>query len=119
MGRNCVDFPPHSVTLGRKGAKRRTLPTTTLPPKPFGGLSTMLDLFTGRKASDCTGLSRRDFLRVGGLATLGLSLPTFFQLRQQAAAAAPGQGPRRNAVNCILLWMQGGPSHIDTLDPKP
>ncbi|MCI0464089.1 MAG: DUF1501 domain-containing protein [Gemmataceae bacterium] len=81
----------------------------------------MLDLFSGRKTSDCTGLSRRQFLRVGGLATLGLSLPTFFRLRQQASAspATPNQGPRRTAVNCILLWMQGGPSHLDTLDPKP
>jgi hypothetical protein len=77
----------------------------------------MLNLLTGRKASDCTGVSRREFLRVGGLSALGLSLPTFFRLQQQAAASTPA--PRRNATNCILLWMQGGPSHIDTLDPKP
>jgi hypothetical protein len=75
----------------------------------------MLDLYTGR-SSDCTGLSRRSFLRVGGLSTLGLSLPAFFRL-QQAAAAEPKVG--RKAVNCILLWMQGGPSHHDTFDPKP
>jgi len=48
---------------------------------------------------------------------LGLSLPTFFRLQQQAAAA--GATPRRTDVRCILMWMQGGPSHIDTLDPKP
>src|SRR5438128_9193350 len=75
----------------------------------------MFDLHTGA-SSDCTGLSRRSFLRVGGLSALGLSLPGF--LRLQAQAAASGAAPRRN-VNCILLWMQGGPSHIDTLDPKP
>jgi uncharacterized protein (DUF1501 family) len=78
----------------------------------------MLELFTGRKSSDCTGLSRREFLRVGGLSALGLSLPAFLRLRQQAAAAST-PAPRRSAVNCILLWMQGGPSHIDTFDPKP
>jgi uncharacterized protein (DUF1501 family) len=78
----------------------------------------MLELFTGRKSSDCTGLSRREFLRVGGLSALGLSLPAFLRLRQQAAAAST-PAPRRGAVNCILLWMQGGPSHIDTFDPKP
>src|SRR5919204_239832 len=51
----------------------------------------MLELFTGRKSSDCTGLSRREFLRVGGLSALGLSLPAFLRLRQQAAAAStPG-----------------------------
>ncbi len=74
----------------------------------------MFDLFTG-KSSDCTGLSRRAFLRVGALSALGLSLPAFLRMQQLAAAdAAP-----KKSVNCILLWMQGGPSHIDTFDPKP
>ena len=76
----------------------------------------MLEMFTGRKSADCRGVSRREFLRVGGLSALGLSLPAFLRLRSQAAANGPA--PRRN-INCILLWMQGGPSHIDTLDPKP
>ena len=74
----------------------------------------MLDLTNGR-STDCTGLSRRSFLRVGGLSALGLSLPGF--LRLQAAAAEAGA--QRKNINCILLWMQGGPSHIDTFDPKP
>ncbi len=77
----------------------------------------MLDIFTGR-TSDCTGLSRRSFLRVGGLATLGLSLPGFLRL-QKLAAAQEGNDARRKAVSCILLWMQGGPSHHDSFDPKP
>jgi uncharacterized protein (DUF1501 family) len=75
----------------------------------------MFDLLTGR-SSDCTGLSRRAFLRVGGLSVLGLNLPTF--LRLQHLRAAESGGPPKT-VRCILLWMQGGPSHIDTLDPKP
>jgi hypothetical protein len=75
----------------------------------------MFNLFTG-KSADCTGLSRRQFLRVGGLATLGLSLPGY--LRLQHLAAADGQAPKKR-VNCILLWMQGGPSHHDSFDPKP
>src|SRR5438046_1747643 len=74
----------------------------------------MFDLVTGR-ASDCTGLSRRSFLRVGGLSALGLSLPAF--LRLQRLAAREATAPK--AVRCILLWMQGGPSHHDTFDPKP
>src|SRR5438477_12556337 len=74
----------------------------------------MLDLFTGTRR-DCTGLSRRQFLRVGGLSTLGLSLPGFLRLRQAAAA----MGNDKKKINCILLWMQGGPSHHDTFDPKP
>src|SRR5438046_6724589 len=74
----------------------------------------MLDFFTGT-STECTGVSRRQFLRVGGLSTLGLSLPAFLRLKQ-AAAASPG---RKKNINCILLWMQGGPSHHDTFDPKP
>ncbi len=76
----------------------------------------MLDLSTGRTA-DCTGLSRRSFLRVGGLSALGLSLASFLRLKQTAAAS--GAAPSGKAVNCILMWMQGGPSHHDTFDPKP
>src|SRR5262245_29580501 len=77
----------------------------------------MFDLFTG-SSSDCRGVSRREFLRVGGLSALGLSLSSFFRLQQASAAAAKG-APKRKAVNCILLWMQGGPSHHDSFDPKP
>jgi uncharacterized protein (DUF1501 family) len=73
----------------------------------------MLRFLTGT-TRDCTGLSRRQFLQVGGLSGLGLTLPGFLRLRQ-AAAATPGRAP----ANCILLWMQGGPSHVDTFDPKP
>jgi uncharacterized protein (DUF1501 family) len=72
----------------------------------------MLDLVTGR-SSDCTGLSRREFLRIGGLSAFGLALPEF--LRGRAAASSP----TKNLTGCILLWMQGGPSHIDIFDPKP
>lgn len=72
----------------------------------------MLDLFTGR-SSDCSVASRRTFLQVGGLATLGLTLPGYLRAR----AASPATPAR--AKRCILLWMQGGPSHIDTFDPKP
>jgi hypothetical protein len=75
----------------------------------------MLDLLNGL-SSDCTGLSRREFLRVGGLTALGLTLPGFLRLQAQAAEAK--KADRKN-INCILLWMQGGPSHHDTFDPKP
>src|SRR5262249_21301229 len=90
----------------------------TCPPYPPARLESehsMLDLYTGR-SSDCTGLSRRSFLRVGGLSTLGLSLPAFFRL-QQAAAGEPKPGPK--PLNCTPLWRQGAPSHHDTFDPKP
>jgi hypothetical protein len=62
--------------------------------------------------------SRRDILRVGGSAVLGLSLGSMFQLRAQAAdpsVRAPGWG---KAKSIILVYLQGGPSHIDLWDPK-
>src|SRR6184192_4024137 len=77
----------------------------------------MLDLVTG-SSRDCTGLSRRQFLRIGGLSALGLSLPGFFRLQTLAAAdATANRSPK--SVNCIFMWMRGGPSHHDTFDPKP
>ena len=69
----------------------------------------MLDLTTG-SASDCTSLSRRQFLRVGGLAAFGLTLADYLRAKESAA---------KKDVRCILLWMQGGPSHHETFDPKP
>ncbi len=78
----------------------------------------MIEFHAGNEYASPTQVSRREFLRVGALSTLCLSLPNYFRLQHQArAAGAPS--PHTRAVNCILLWMQGGPSHIDTLDPKP
>lgn len=73
----------------------------------------MLDLFT-RTASDCSGRSRRSFLQVGGLAAFGLTLPTYLKAMAEQPVARTVKAKR-----CILLWMQGGPSHHDSFDPKP
>jgi hypothetical protein len=73
----------------------------------------MLDMTLGRNRS-CDRVTRRDVLRVGSLAALGLSLPNFLELRARAAATA--NAPE---VSCILIWLQGGISHIDSFDPKP
>src|SRR5438093_8380578 len=97
----------------------RSIPPPSCHHQPAlkGESITMLDLVMGR-APDCTGVSRREFLRIGGLAALGLSLPGF--LRLQSLAAGSSAGPSHpKATNCILMWMQGGPSHHDTFDPKP
>lgn len=67
--------------------------------------------------SDCSGASRRTFLQVGGLSALGLSLPGYLRAMSAAKDTAPVAAPK--AKRCILLWMQGGPSHIDSFDPKP
>jgi hypothetical protein len=73
----------------------------------------MLD-FLHAPTSDCRGLDRRAFLRVGTLSGLGLSLPGWFASRQARAAAQSSAD-----VNCILIWTRGGTSHHDTFDPKP
>jgi len=61
----------------------------------------------------CAGVSRRSFLKVGTLAALGVSLPDL--IRQQEAAAAAGRKP----ASLIFLWLDGGPSHLETFDMKP
>ncbi|HZO86997.1 MAG TPA: DUF1501 domain-containing protein [Chthonomonadaceae bacterium] len=75
------------------------------------------------KYKDCDGITRRDFIRVGSLAAFGITLSGLLEAQARAAApkGAPGKqapGARRD-VSIILLWMGGGPSHIDTFDPKP
>src|SRR5438067_5003562 len=61
----------------------------------------------------CQGISRRGFVQAGFLGAMGLGWPDL--LRAQALDKA--QGKRQRAV--ILLWLWGGPSHLDTFDPKP
>ena len=62
-----------------------------------------------------TSMSRRDVLQVGGLACAGLTLADI--LRSQAVGASRDSGKRGKSV--ILIWMRGGPSHIDSFDMKP
>ncbi len=59
----------------------------------------------------CDGVLRRDVLKVGSLTALGLSLTDWFRLRAAAPASA-----KRSARSCILIWLDGGPSHLDTFD---
>jgi hypothetical protein len=70
-------------------------------------------LLVGRqRCRSCAGLSRRAFLEVGGSSVLGLSLADLL-----AARAAPAAGGPARSV--LLLWLWGGPAHLDTWDPKP
>lgn len=74
----------------------------------------MLTLFSGGKHRDCSGTTRRDFLRVGTLGIGGLSLPW---LMQQQAQAAGGESFIRDK-SVVFLYLNGGPSHIETWEPK-
>ncbi len=63
-------------------------------------------------------LSRREFLRVGGLSALGLTLPNLLASEARASDYA-GERPTARARSCILLFLAGGPSQYETFDPKP
>src|SRR5262245_35953472 len=58
------------------------------------------------------GVSRRSFVQAGLLGVGGLTLPDLFRIRAQAKSSAPD-------TSVILLWMSGGPGHMETWDPKP
>jgi hypothetical protein len=62
----------------------------------------------------CDGVNRRDVLRLGSLTGLHFGLGDWYRLK----AAAAEQG-KRAAKSCILLWLDGGPSHLETFDLKP
>jgi hypothetical protein len=68
----------------------------------------------GRRHRLCDGLSRREFLRVGGLGLAGMTLADL--LRGQAALGAASTTRPKSVIYIVLA---GGPSHIDTWDPKP
>lgn len=72
----------------------------------------MLDL-VGPGTRNCDGVSRRDFIRVGGLAAGGLTLANTLR----AESTSDAKPARRKAV--IQIWQAGGPSHIDMYDLKP
>ncbi len=65
----------------------------------------------------CNGVSRRDFLRLGALSPIGLSLGRLLALEKAAAADASAIRPRARSV--ILVYLGGGLSHHDSFDLKP
>jgi hypothetical protein len=70
--------------------------------------------------STCDGVTRREMLRVGGSAAFGISLANVLRMREASAAESAKGGPGWNrAKGVILLYLQGGPSHLDLWDPKP
>jgi hypothetical protein len=72
----------------------------------------VLHIQQGRAARNCQGLSRRSALKAGFLGLMGLSLGDLLRLRAEGSA-----DKKDTAV--ILLWLDGGPSQLETYDPKP
>jgi hypothetical protein len=73
----------------------------------------MLDILLGRQRKRCDGVSRRDILRVGAIAGLGLTLPRMLE------GQAPGNRAAARARSVILVYLGGGLSHHDSFDLKP
>ena len=74
----------------------------------------MLTLFGPRNGVQCDGTTRRDFLKIGALGMGGLLLPDLLRLR--ALASADGRAAKHTSV--IWLWLGGGPTQVETFDPK-
>ena len=74
----------------------------------------MLDFVGQGKSHTCDGVTRRDFLQVGTLGAVGLSLPQYL-----AAQRALGNEARDDQRACILIFNLGAPSQLDTWDMKP
>ena len=62
---------------------------------------------------NCEGLRRRDCLKLGLGALLGGGFVDAVRLRSMAGSTATSK------TSCILIWLDGGPSHLETFDPKP
>ncbi len=78
----------------------------------------MFDISLNPKRSRlCNGITRRDFLRVGALAPVGLSLANLFAFEKLMAAEPAARGARAKSI--ILVYLGGGISHHDTFDMKP
>src|SRR5919199_1540141 len=75
----------------------------------------------GRPVRTCEGYSRRELLRIGGAGLLGLNLPEFLSWKAFAEPAKVENTSKAfgGAKSVLMLFLQGGPSHIDIWDPKP
>ena len=71
--------------------------------------------FTGQgSAHTCDGVTRRDFMQVGTLGAVGLSLPQYVAAQQQGSV-----DPAAREKSCIMIFNLGAPSQVDTFDMKP
>lgn len=69
----------------------------------------------------CDGVRRRELLHVGGLSAFGLGVSDWFAARSVMAESGSSQrtSTAGAAQSCILIWLDGGPSHLDLFDLKP
>ena len=74
----------------------------------------MLEIFgkSDKKSTHCDGYSRRDFLKIGGMAAGGLSLDQLMAMESQSGSSSSHK-------SIINIYLPGGPSHLDMFDLKP
>src|SRR5579885_3251838 len=83
---------------------------------PAGG-TTMLRVHAGRSSRYCDGMSRRSFVQIGAAGIASLGLADIDRARALGATSAHGGGGKNTSI--ILIWLDGGPSHLDMYDMKP
>ncbi len=69
--------------------------------------------------SNCEGITRRDGLKLGLCGLIGGGLAGALRATQARASETDASPIKKQADACILIWMDGGPSHYETFDPKP
>jgi Protein of unknown function (DUF1501) len=74
----------------------------------------MFNVLSNRQVPQCDGSTRRDFLKAGVLGMGGLTLANLMQARAQASQ----QGRSTRSTSVVWLWLGGGPTHVETFDPK-
>ena len=74
----------------------------------------------GKPQQACDGFTRREMIRVGGLTALGLTCPSLLSRARAGGAVAESSGIGfGRAKACVVVYLFGGPSQIDTWDMKP
>ncbi len=74
----------------------------------------MLTFLSNKQHHNCEGGTRRDFLKLGTLGLGALTLPQLLQAKTEALQA----GRAINDKSVIWIWLSGGPTHVETFDPK-
>lgn len=77
----------------------------------------MFRIDAGRSGRYCDGMSRRSFVQLGVAGMAGLGLGDVLRAKAFSAASQPQTGGKKTSA--ILLWLDGGPSHLDLYDMKP